>query len=143
MNKSKKQPAREPIYFLDECLGQKKVYRILKENSFNVELHSSHFKPGTRDEDWLPVVGKNGWILITQDKRIRRHKNELSALRANKVCAFIISAKELRGEEIGELIVKAHVKIKRILKKNSPPIIAIINRHSVVELKTSKKKSVR
>lgn len=37
------------------------------------------FGKGAKDEDWIPVVGKEGGIVLTQDLRIQttRHQNEL------------------------------------------------------------------
>ncbi|MBN8554091.1 MAG: hypothetical protein J0L93_01480 [Deltaproteobacteria bacterium] len=135
MNKSKKLSPENYIFYLDECLGGKKVYEILKNAGLNVESYDSHFPRGTADEDWLPVIGQRGWILLTQDDKIRRRKNERNALRRNRVCAFIVTAGGLRGEEIGKLIVGTLPKIFRILKNTKPPLIATINRHTVVELK--------
>jgi hypothetical protein len=123
------------VFYLDECLGGNKVQNKLKEADILVELYSSHFPRGTADEEWLPVVGQKGWVLLTQDKGIKRRKNELMALRQHGVRAFIVTAKGLRGEEIGDLIVKVMPKILRILKKTHPPLIATINQNSVVELK--------
>ena len=132
---SKPAQQRDYVFYLDECLGGNKVYNKLKEAGISVELHSAHFERGTPDEAWLPVVGKNRWVLLTQDRRIKWRKNEISALREFKVCAFIVAAKALRGEEIGDLIVKAMPKILRILKSTNPPLIAAINQDSVVEIR--------
>lgn len=127
-------------YYLDECLGGNKVADILRNAGLSVELHSSHFERGTADETWLPFVGDKGWILLTQDKAIKRRKNEIEVLRRHKVCAFIIAAKGLRGEQIGDLIVSVLPKVERILKRVSPPLIAAINRNQVVELKEGQSK---
>lgn len=133
-------PQPERTFYLDECLGGQKVYSALTQAGIKVELHSNHFPRGTPDDQWLPVVGERGWILLTQDKKIRSRKNEILALRDSGVCAFIIAAKGLRGEEIGELIVRVMPKIERILKNTGPPIVAIINRDSVIELKEGRAK---
>lgn len=34
--------------------------------------------PGILDPDWIPVVGDRGWVLITNDKRLRTRPNEAS-----------------------------------------------------------------
>jgi hypothetical protein len=132
---SKSAQPSDYVFYLDECLGGNKVQSKLREAGITLELYSTHFPRGTQDEVWLPVVGQKGWILLTQDKGIKRRKNELMALRQHGVRAFIITAKGLRGEEIGDLIVNVMAKILRILKKTHPPLIATINQNSVVELK--------
>lgn len=46
---------------------------------FNVLSIKQVFGKGAKDEDWIPVVGKEGGIVITQDLKIQttRHQNEL------------------------------------------------------------------
>jgi hypothetical protein len=119
VSKSKPQPHNH-VFCLDECLGGQKVYAALKQAGLNVELHSSHFPRGTADEEWLPTIGQRGWVLLTQDQQIRRRKNEIQALRDCEVKAFIVVAKGLRGEEIGNLIITALPKIFRILQDTQP-----------------------
>ena len=129
-----------PTFYLDECLGGNKVYNLLKQAGINVEVHTDHFPRGTPDEEWLPVIGKNGWVLLTQDKQIRKRKNEIRALRENGVRAFVIAAKGLRGEEIGALILKVMPQILRLLKNTQPPLIALINQSGLLELKEGTKR---
>jgi hypothetical protein len=31
---------------------------------------------GTPDLEWMPIVGKNGWIVLTRDRRIRTRPAE-------------------------------------------------------------------
>lgn len=35
---------------------------------------------GMADEDWLPIVGENGWVVLMRDKRIRYRKPERDRL---------------------------------------------------------------
>lgn len=121
-------------YYLDECLGGDTIANILITAGLTIEPHHKHFTRGTKDEDWLPIIGKRGWILLTQDKGIRRRRVEILAIRENNVCAFVVAAKGLQGKEIGELIAGSITKIERILKKNHPPIVATILKGSVVQL---------
>ena len=134
MNKFAKEPPEGWTFYLDECLGGEKVAKVLIEAGLKIEMYFNHFQPGTPDVQWLPFVGQNGWVLLTQDKGIKKRKMEILALRESRVSAFVVAAKGLRGEEIGQLIVKSLPKIDRILRKNRPPIVATITRGSVVEL---------
>jgi predicted nuclease of predicted toxin-antitoxin system len=137
---SKSKPLPNTIFYLDECLGGNKVPAALKEAGIVFELHNDHFPRGTADEEWLPEIGKKGWVLLTQDKGIKRRKNELAALRENKVRAFVISARGLRGEEIGALIVKTMPQILRVLKHTEAPLIAAISKDKIVELREGHRK---
>src|SRR5208282_913147 len=63
----------EPIVlFLDENLcNSRAILEALKRLNVPFERHLDHFLRGAADEDWLPIVGKNGWVLLTCDKEIR------------------------------------------------------------------------
>jgi PIN like domain len=37
--------------------------------------------PKTKDVDWLPIVAKAGWLIITRDQHIRQRRAELAAVR--------------------------------------------------------------
>lgn len=41
--------------------------------------------PGILDPDWIPVVGDRGWIVITNDKRIRTRPAEASLAITHKL----------------------------------------------------------
>jgi hypothetical protein len=47
---------------------------------------------GTADEEWLPIVGANGWTVLMRDKRIRYRKPERDRLIAHGVKAFCLTA---------------------------------------------------
>lgn len=51
----------------------------LREAGWSVETHDDHFTQDTKDVDLLPEVGRRGWILLTQDARIRYHAAERDA----------------------------------------------------------------
>jgi len=138
---SKPKPPHETVFFLDECLGGGKVSRALKDAGVSFETSGNHFCRGTPDEEWLAEVGRRGWVVLTHDKGIRKHKAELLALRENHVRAFIVAAKGLRGEEIGALLVRSMPEMLKILQRTEPPMIAIIRSSSVIELKEGRKRS--
>jgi hypothetical protein len=45
---------------------------------------------GTQDVTLFSKLGELGWFLVTQDKRIKRKKHELEALRQAGIGAFIL-----------------------------------------------------
>jgi hypothetical protein len=49
-------------------------------------------KRGALDEDWLPVVGSNGWVVLMRDKRIRYRRPERERLMQHGVKAFCLTA---------------------------------------------------
>lgn len=43
-------------------------------------------------KEWLETAGKQGWIVLTRDKNIRRKPNELRAFRDYKVIGFVLTS---------------------------------------------------
>lgn len=72
---------------LDECLGRPIVADMNQMLSWDRPAPTIHhltkyFLPGTKDEDWIPRIKNEGWVVLTQDKgRKGRHK-------LPKICAL-------------------------------------------------------
>lgn len=140
--KSKKQSAGSgkqpdpPVFFIDQALGDKKVPGILSDAGFLVEKLIDHFPKGTLDTVWLTEVGKRGWVVLTKDKKIKTNQLERKALMDAKVAAFILTSGKLRGEEMGEIFIKAHSRMLKFLSDNSRPFIATVTRDGNVKMYT-------
>jgi hypothetical protein len=39
--------------------------------------------PETKDDVWLPIVANAGWLIITRDQNIRKHRAEIKAVMDN------------------------------------------------------------
>lgn len=48
-------------------------------------------------------LGARGWVVLTKDNRIRRHPLELQTLLAANVAAFMVTATDLTGADMGRL----------------------------------------
>ncbi len=96
-----------------------------------VERHSDHFPDDIPDEGWLPIVGSNGWVVLTNDKRIRHRRIEYQALSAAGVRAFVLTAGHLSGAAAAEIWVRQLPKIERLAISRPAPFIAHVNRASV------------
>lgn len=137
-------PLDQVVLFIDRFLGKKAVAKALREAGAKVEIHDDHLPQDATDEDWLRYVGTRNWVVLTQDDRIRFHSHERQALLQARVRAFVLTAKGLRGEENGAIIVKALPAIQRVLAKHSGPFIAKITRGAgvtLIELPEHKKRS--
>jgi hypothetical protein len=44
---------------------------ILRRAGLNVKRHSELFAPDCPDDVWVEAVGKEGWVAVTHDARIR------------------------------------------------------------------------
>jgi hypothetical protein len=97
------------------------------------------FGSGTKDVDWLPIVGARGWVLITKDKNIRKREIELRALRAAGVRAFVLTASGLKGDEQARVLKEALPAMLRLLSRRSASFIARVTAESSVEIIEFKK----
>lgn len=51
----------------------------------------------TPDVEWIPVVARQDWIIITRDSRIQDHRAEIDAVRANSARMIALVGKDARG----------------------------------------------
>ena len=100
---------------------------ILRAAGLNVLVHDDHFAQNAPDPEWLAAAGKNNWIVITRDERIRYRVAEKQTIRRAKVRAFVLAAHgNLPAEFLAELLLKALPKIRDIVANERPPFIAKI-----------------
>lgn len=104
----------------------------LRNAGATVELHRDHFADDAPDVEWLDVVGRRGWIVLTKDDAIRRNPLERRALLAANVRAFILTSQNMSGPEMAQLIANLLPRVARIARTTSPPFIALITRSAVV-----------
>lgn len=98
---------------------------ILRSAGLKVEVHDDHLPQNATDPEWLTLAGKNHWIVVTRDERIRYRVAEKQAIRRAKVRAFVIVAHgDLRIEEVAEIFLKALPMIQSIAAQEQPPFIA-------------------
>ncbi len=133
MSSPSKQP-EPPVFFLDRSLGKIRIATALRQAGAIVHIHDDYFSPNAKDQDWLTQVGRNGWIVLTKDHRIRYRNLEREALINAGVGAFILTAGDLQGDEMAEIFVKALPAIVRFLRKHKKPFIARVLRDGSVSL---------
>jgi uncharacterized protein with PIN domain len=68
---------QETVFFVDRCLGGKRLPESLRLLGIRVEIHDDHFAKDALDKDWLPQVASKKWIIFTKDiataKAVRTH----------------------------------------------------------------------
>lgn len=89
-----------PEFFLDRSLARRVVAGMLREAGWSVRTHIEVF--GTRDQEvgdveWLELCGREGWIALTMDRRIRYHRAEIAAIRRHGAKAFVLASGNLRA----------------------------------------------
>lgn len=128
-----KVPQERPVFYLDADIGGKIIQTALREAGANLERHSDHFPHGTKDVEWLPLVGENGWFVLTKDENIGRNSLEIEAWQKAGVGLFVFVPKDQKGAEIAQIVVESLPNIYRFIETNAPPFIAKIYRDARVE----------
>ena len=109
-------------FFFDNNLSQYLAHAMdLLEQEGKVIHLKDEFQPNTKDEDWLKYVGKKAMILITRDKKIRRHAAELRAFTNHKVGAFILSGSINNIWQIVRQVINNWLEIKDLASRTRPP----------------------
>lgn len=94
--------ADRPTFYVDRCLG-KAVANALRVAGANVQVHDDHFAQAAQDEDWIPRVAAQGWVILTKDKNIRRRPSEREALLMSSARIFTLSSGNMRGADMAAL----------------------------------------
>lgn len=87
-----------------------------------------------RTKRWLTRAGQKNWIVLTKDHRIRYRNLERAALMKAGVGAFVLTAGDLKGDEMAQIFVKALPAISRFLRKHRRPFIAKVARSGSVSM---------
>ena len=102
---------------------------MLSRLGARVQMHRDHFREDAEDVDWLPVIARREWVILSKDQF---NWLERRAIKNAKGRAFLLVRGELSGQEQASIICKALPKILRILDLTSTPFIAKIYRDSSV-----------
>jgi hypothetical protein len=129
------QPDRLSIYLDENHCNNKRILAVLQDAGIQVKRHLEHFARGTPDEEWLPVVGSRGWVLLTTDKRIRYRTNEKQAVIKHRVRVFYSSKNDMSGQQMAAALEKALPEIQKLCARQAPPFFAAITRAGEVNLR--------
>jgi hypothetical protein len=130
---------KEFVLYLDENLcNSRAIHGALNKLGVRFVRHLDQFQRGTLDEAWLPLVGSEGWVLLTTDKRIRYNFLEKRALEENAVREFVFTSGNMSGQDMGVALGLALPKMRRLCDKLKPPFVAAITRTGEVHLRWPK-----
>lgn len=73
-------------------------------------------------------------MVLTKDRNIRTRQSELVALLAANVAAFVLTAGDLRGQDMADAYVRALGKMKRMVIGQPRPFIARVSPGGAVTL---------
>ena len=113
---------------MERNLGRYDVPESLRQAGANVVVHHDVLPPDSPDEDWIRLCGEQGYLAITEDKRIRYRQFELEAIREYQAAVIVLRAKLLTGAQKGEILAKALNRIERFFSRHDPPFVAGLDR---------------
>ncbi|WP_199327112.1 hypothetical protein [Nostoc sp. FACHB-888] len=114
--------ADKPIFFIDRALGKKYVADGLRTVGANVEVHADQFSPDAPDIE----LSCRGWLILTKHDEIGRNFLEQMALASSDAKVFVLSLRNLTGEEMAEIFVQAIERMEKFAQSNQSPFIAKI-----------------
>lgn len=109
------------VLFIDRCAWSNRLGEALTAANISYIPHHQRFAPDCPDEEWLPVAGKAGWIVLTRDKNIRRKPNELRAFKENRVLAIVLASGQASAADTADLVVRLYPKLMRKMQNTKPP----------------------
>jgi predicted nuclease of predicted toxin-antitoxin system len=119
---------REPFtFFVDRSLGGHVIVDALRKTGELVEAHDLHFGQDTTDREWLAEVGRQGWVVLTKDARIRTNELERESLLASRVAAFMLGRGDVGGSQMAAAFVLALPRMKKVLRRYKVPLIAAVS----------------
>jgi hypothetical protein len=88
---------------------------LLRDAGFQVEAKDDHFHHATADVDWLPLVIRRGWVILTKDKNIAFDEREIEALMTCGGRAYLPKGQMSPGK-FAELIIFSRARILRDIR---------------------------
>ena len=125
-------PPDDFVFFVDRSLGKEILASALRLAGLRVEVHDDHFPPDAKDQQWLSVVGRNRWIVLTKDKKIRHRAPELAAVRTAKVRMFTLTAGSVQAAEMADIFLRSMPQIRAYLQSHEEPFIVSVTRSGKV-----------
>jgi len=116
------------VIFIDRSIPRRVAEELRRVTDDPVIFLDDRFPPDTPDREWLAVAGREGWLVISRDKRIRRRPGEREAIRVNGVGCFILGwRKNLKREEYVDVLVGSLDEMQARFAETPRPFIYVVN----------------
>jgi hypothetical protein len=118
-----------PEFFVDRSLGRHIVPQALREAGAVVytmaDVYGERVGQGLADEEWIGDAGRNGWVVLMKDAKVRYRPAELQAPVDHEVRAFCLTNANLRGAAQAERFVSNLARIMRVAARPGPYIYGV------------------
>lgn len=121
MSASRQQPD-PPEFLVDRSLGRHHLSNALRTLGFVVhtlaDVYGERRAQEVEDQEWIERAGREGWVVLTKDDRIRYRDVERDAFVAANLRVFCLTSRGLRKEEQTARFVD---NINRIVQRSRRP----------------------
>lgn len=128
MSPSRQQPD-QPEFLVDRSLGRHHLPGALRDLGFVVhtlaDIYGERRAQEVEDQEWIERAGREGWVVLTKDDRIRYRKVERDAFVAAKLRVFCLTTAKLRANEQTARFVNNINRILQRLRKPGPYIYGV------------------
>jgi hypothetical protein len=102
----------------------------LREHGLTVQtLVQTFHRYDAKDRDWLPSIGRRGWVVLTADFRMRYRERERDAIMENGVRVFILRG-HLHTQRIANFLANLH-HVERFLRTYDEAFLARVYRDRI------------
>lgn len=116
------------MIFIDRSIPRS-VARALKLVRDDVSWLEDHFAHNISDPVWLAHCGREGWLVISRDKRLRARPAERRAIIEWSVGAFVLTVREhLSRWQILQLVVVHLDEMERVFSAQPRPFLYTISK---------------
>ncbi|MGH7603363.1 MAG: DUF5615 family PIN-like protein [Gemmatimonadaceae bacterium] len=124
------------IFFFDENMPPKVAAALQTLGTCEARHLVDYLPRGTADEEIFQFVAAKGWLLLTQDIRIRRNPHQREALKASGIGSFFLTGRAERSvEQMMVLLLDRLPLIKAYAETHRPPYtVSIPDRGQLEEL---------
>lgn len=129
-------PPKPPkTLFVDRAIGKGPVEALRSKGASVIHLDEL-FPQNTEDSEWLARAGRDGWIVLTKDKQIRRKQNEVDAIIENGVVAVVLVSGNMGRAEMSELFCRVLDKILDVAGRATPPAVFTLRKDGSLTRRT-------
>ncbi len=113
-----------PTLFFDRDVGKRLPEALSRLRlPVDIEMHRNYFAQGSSDNEWLPVVGARGWVVIGHDRRHHTEEGELASIIDHNVRDFYLWGGSAPTWEKARCFLRAFEAIQEAILEIDPPFI--------------------
>ena len=116
------------MIFVDRSIPKSVAEALKLVREDEVAWLEDYFNHRTPDEEWLEAAGREGWLVISRDKRIRTRPGERAALQQHGVGCFILgqTGNPTRWEYL-KLLARTLDEMVQRFEETPRPFIYVVN----------------